>query len=256
MQQCRHIGEPGLDSFTVFLKLLKPHGGDIVLINIQPRAYEAFQLLGFDQFVNFKDTLDEAIAFFSGKAEAASNANNDIVPGFEDEKCEGLEISLRKIEELKGGLLLSLKGFIDADSINSFQRRVTLAIDAGFIRLVFDMTDVLWINETVISKLPYFLSNGVKPHGGDIVFINIRRKVCEYFQRLGLLQFIVIKANFDEAIAFWGVKGEDGKRPVFPRSFTCPSCNRKLGAVRAGRFRCSECKTILAVDTAGTVSLG
>ncbi|MDR0289788.1 MAG: anti-sigma F factor antagonist, partial [Treponema sp.] len=33
-------------------------------------------------------------------------------------------------------------------------------------------------------------------------------------------------------------------------------CSKKLNAVKSGRFRCSECKSIIAIDNAGAVSLG
>ncbi|MBE6350425.1 MAG: anti-sigma F factor antagonist, partial [Spirochaetaceae bacterium] len=43
---------------------------------------------------------------------------------------------------------------------------------------------------------------------------------------------------------------------VFPKIFACPVCSKKLKAVKSGRFRCSECKTILAIDEQGQVFLG
>ena len=43
---------------------------------------------------------------------------------------------------------------------------------------------------------------------------------------------------------------------VFPVIFSCPVCSKRLKATHAGRFRCSECKSILAVDSQGQVSLG
>ncbi|MFQ3547304.1 MAG: anti-sigma F factor antagonist, partial [Termitinemataceae bacterium] len=46
------------------------------------------------------------------------------------------------------------------------------------------------------------------------------------------------------------------KATVFPKIFSCPICSKKLKAVKSGRFRCSECKTILAIDNAGQVFLG
>ncbi|MDX9958981.1 MAG: anti-sigma F factor antagonist, partial [Spirochaetia bacterium] len=43
---------------------------------------------------------------------------------------------------------------------------------------------------------------------------------------------------------------------AFPKIFSCPICNKKLKAAKPGRFRCSECKTILAIDNSGQVFLG
>ena len=60
-----YVSSTGIGSFTVFLKVVKPKGGDVVLLEIQPKVYEVFQLLGFSQFFNIKSSADEAIAYFS-----------------------------------------------------------------------------------------------------------------------------------------------------------------------------------------------
>ena len=49
-----YVSSTGIGSFTAFLKLVKPKGGDIVLLEIQPKVFEVFQLLGFSQFFNIK----------------------------------------------------------------------------------------------------------------------------------------------------------------------------------------------------------
>ena len=43
--------------------------GDVVLLEIQPKVYEVFQLLGFSQFFNIKNTAEEAMdALLANKA--------------------------------------------------------------------------------------------------------------------------------------------------------------------------------------------
>ena len=56
----------------------------------------------------------------------------------------------------------------------------------------------------------------------------------------------------DEAIA--PMRGSE-KLPTFPKALKCPICEKKLRALRSGRFRCPECKTVLSIDELGTVSL-
>ena len=51
-----YVSSTGIGSFTVFLKMVKPKDGDVVLLEIQPKVYEVFQLLGFSQFFNIKNT--------------------------------------------------------------------------------------------------------------------------------------------------------------------------------------------------------
>jgi anti-anti-sigma factor len=61
-----YVSSTGIGSFTTFLKTVKPLDGDVVLLNVQSKVYEVFQLLGFSQFFNIKDTLNSAISFFGG----------------------------------------------------------------------------------------------------------------------------------------------------------------------------------------------
>lgn len=60
-----YVSSTGIGAFTAFLKAVKPRGGDLVLLDIQPKVYEVFQLLGFSQFFNIKDNLNESVDFFN-----------------------------------------------------------------------------------------------------------------------------------------------------------------------------------------------
>jgi len=61
-----YVSSTGIGSFSVFLKTVKPLDGDVILLNVQPKVYEVFQLLGFSQFFTIKDTLQSAINFWGG----------------------------------------------------------------------------------------------------------------------------------------------------------------------------------------------
>jgi anti-sigma B factor antagonist len=182
-------------------------------------------------------------------------SNNEIVPGFDDEKDDSLKIRLQKIEDTEGCLVLYLTGYIDTYNSNYFQKRVAKAIEASFIKLIFHCSGLNYVSSTGIGSFTAFLK-AVKPRGGDLVLLEIQPKVYEVFQLLGFSQFFNIKENLDEAVSFFTARGEEGKGTIFPRIFKCPICSKKLKASKAGRFRCSECKTILAIDNAGQVFLG
>lgn len=181
--------------------------------------------------------------------------NNDIVPGFDDEKDDSLKIRLQKIDEVSGCLVLYLTGYIDTYNSNYFQKRIARTIETGFIRLIFHCGGLNYVSSTGIGSFTAFLKN-VKPRGGDLVLLEIQPKVYEVFQLLGFSQFFNIKENLEESVAFFSDKGAEGKAGPFPKIFQCPICAKKLKATKAGRFRCSECKTILAIDNAGQVFLG
>ena len=182
-------------------------------------------------------------------------SNNDIVPGFDEEKDESLKIRLEKVDTVDGGLILYLTGYIDTYNSNFFQKRVTRAVEAGFTRLIFHCGGLNYVSSTGIGSFTAFLK-AVKPRGGDLVLLEIQPKVYEVFQLLGFSQFFNIKDNLDEAKEFFKKGGVTVESDVFPKIFKCPICSKKLKATKAGRFRCSECKTILAIDNSGQVFLG
>ncbi|MAG13499.1 MAG: anti-sigma F factor antagonist [Spirochaetales bacterium] len=181
--------------------------------------------------------------------------NNDIVPGFDDEKDDSLKIRLQKVDSIDGCLVLYLTGYIDTYNSNFFQKRVTRAIDAGYTKLIFSCAGLNYVSSTGIGSFTAFLK-AVKPRGGELVLLEIQPKVYEVFQLLGFSQFFNIKDNLNDAVDFFSQKGETGTSDLFPKIFQCPICSKKLKATRSGRFRCSECKTILAIDPAGQVFLG
>ena len=181
--------------------------------------------------------------------------NNDIVNGFDDEKDESLKIKLQKVGEVEGCLVLYLTGYIDTYNSNYFQKRVQRAVEAGYTRLIFHCGGLNYVSSTGIGSFTAFLK-GVKPRGGDLVLLDIQPKVYEVFQLLGFSQFFNIKDNLQDSVNFFRKGSSTETVSTFPKVFSCPICSKKLKALKPGRFRCSECKTILAIDNAGQVFLG
>ncbi len=118
-------------------------------------------------------------------------ANNDIVPGFDEEKDESLKIRLEKVDKAEGCLVLYLTGYIDTYNSNFFQKRVNRAVEAGYTRLIFHCGGLNYVSSTGIGSFTAFLK-AVKPKGGDLVLLEIQPKVYEVFQLLGFSQFFHI----------------------------------------------------------------
>ena len=182
-------------------------------------------------------------------------ANNEIVPGFDDEKDDSLKIKLEKIVEAPRCLMMVLNGCIDTYNSNFFQKRVQKAIEGGFVRLIFQCNGLNYVSSTGIGSFTTFLK-AVKPQGGDLVLLDIQPKVYEVFQLLGFSQFFNIRDNLEDSVSFFNTDQTQEKPAIFPKVVSCPICYKKLKAVKPGRFRCSECKSILAIDEAGQVLLG
>ena len=181
--------------------------------------------------------------------------NNDIVPSFDEEKDESLRIKLEKVDGIEGCLVLYLSGYIDTYNSNFFQKRINRAVETGFIRLIFNCGGLNYVSSTGIGSFTAFLKT-VKPRGGDLVLLEIQPKVYEVFQLLGFSQFFNIRDTLDDAVGHFRGGRATATSDVFPKTFKCPVCSTRLRANRSGRFRCSNCKTILAIDQGGQVFLG
>jgi anti-anti-sigma factor len=181
--------------------------------------------------------------------------NNEIVPGFDAEKDESLKIDLKRIDGVDKGLILVLTGYIDTYNSAVFQKRVQKVMDNEFIRLIFDCGGLNYVSSTGIGSFTAFLKS-LKSLNGDLVLLDVQPKVYEVFQLLGFAQFFNIREKAEDAINFFKSGSNATSSTVFPVVFDCPICSKKLKAVKPGRFRCSECKTILAVDDTGAVFLG
>jgi anti-sigma B factor antagonist len=178
--------------------------------------------------------------------------NNDVVKGFDEGKEESLKIRLEKIDQVPGCLVLHLTGYIDAYNHNYFQKRVAMAVDAGFTRLIFGMRGISFIGSTGVGGL-VSLMNSLRRKTGDVVLQEMQPRVYEVFQLLGFHQYFAVTDGIEESIARFTKKPATDS---FPKIFPCPICEVKLRAGRAGRFRCAHCRTVLALAETGAVALG
>ncbi len=180
--------------------------------------------------------------------------NNEIVAYFDADKDDSLDISLFRVNEMEDALVLHLKGYIDTYNSAFFQKQINKVVEAGFTKIIFNCTGLNYVSSTGIGSFTGFLKL-VKPKGGDVVLVSIQPRVYEVFQLLGFSQFFAIRERIEDAVAYLS-HGGGTENSVFPSIFSCPVCQRRLKAVRSGRFRCSDCKSILAIDPQGQVFLG
>ena len=70
LAEYHEVSEFGIGTFTGVLKALKIHGGDLILVRMQAKVYEVYQLLGFSKFFHIRNNIKDAIDSFSLGAEA------------------------------------------------------------------------------------------------------------------------------------------------------------------------------------------
>lgn len=146
--------------------------------------------------------------------------NNDIVPGFDDEKDDTLQIRLQRIEDVPHCLVLYLAGYIDAYNCNNFQKRVFKAIKARYIRLILDMAGINYASSVDLGCYSSFIKK-VTPRGGDLVFLNLPHEMYKIWHMLEFDKFFNCKEDLTEAISFFVTSREKRKRETFRRIYRC-----------------------------------
>lgn len=179
--------------------------------------------------------------------------NNDLVPGFDEEKDRSLNVTLHPLEGVNNGLTIILSGALDTYNAQFFQSRLNLISEAGFKNIIFNCSALNYVSSNGIGVFTNYIK-GLKEKGGDMVLLCIQSKVYEVFSLLGFSNFFNIKDTIDEAIKFF-TEEDNSESSIFPVTVVCPMCNAHLKAPRSGKFRCSSCKLAIVVDEHGEVSV-
>lgn len=180
--------------------------------------------------------------------------NNAIIPGFDSDKDSSLSITLKEAEGIENCIFCILSGYIDTYNSSFFQKQIEKVIDAGYVNLVFNCHSLNYVSSTGIGSFTVFLKT-VKPKNGDIVLLEIQPKVFEVFQLLGFSRFFNIKQTMEEACAHFLERPAEAAS-VFPAVVVCPVCQKRLRTTKPGKFRCSGCRSIVAIGNNAEVSLG
>ena len=177
-------------------------------------------------------------------------SNNDILPGFDEDTCDFLTITLQRVERVDDCLALKVEGQIDLYSTQYFQRCVRRVIDAGFVKLIFLLDGVDYVSSMGVGAFVQ-LQKATKEKGGSLAVAAAHPKVMEILKLMCLDKLLACSDSLDDATALLR-----GQAPVFPKTIGCPICDKRLRVAKSGRFRCPGCKTVLFIGRSGAVSLG
>jgi len=176
------------------------------------------------------------------------------VKGFDsEEKNAALKMRLSFLQERSDVIIVFLSGYIDTYNTKYFNDQIDKVLSAGYIKLVLDCNQLNYMSSTGIGAMTGIMKT-LKTRGGEIILVNIQPKVMDVFQLLGFSSFFAIKNSYEEVIDYLD-KVKKPEISIFPKIFNCPMCKIKLKTSKAGKFRCSNCKTIIAINLEGRVSL-
>lgn len=64
MSEVRYINSAGLRTLADILTQAQENGGDLKLVDLNPKVRRVFEIIGFDKFFKLYETIDEAEASF------------------------------------------------------------------------------------------------------------------------------------------------------------------------------------------------
>ena len=179
--------------------------------------------------------------------------NNNIVPGFLEEKDDSLIINLEAVEHVPGCIIVNLSGYVDTYNTAYFTKQMDKIVDAGFIRIIFNCNTVNYISSTGISAFTS-LHDQLSGKGGGMVLSQLQAKVKEVFQLLGFTDYFHFEDSLEKAVAAFEKPAASGS--VFPKVIACPVCSHRLKATKSGRFKCPSCQSVIAIAEDGSVMPG
>ena len=92
------------------------------------------------------------------------------------------------------------------------------------------------------------LQRELRQRGGDLVLLNLQEPEHEQLRLLGFADLFTVAAGLEEAVSGLSSPGENSPAVLFPHVLECPACTARLRAVKPGRFRCSSCQAVLAIN--------
>ena len=177
--------------------------------------------------------------------------NNDIVSNFDDTKDADVKISLSKIDD--DVIAVSSFGQINTYNSQFFMNQMKRVLESGYNKIIFLNGGIHYLSSTGIGAFTSLLKETKLKHG-DFVMVNVQPRVYEIFQLLGFSNFFNFADSTEEAMKILKKQNTIVAPVIFPKLFECPSCNVKLRCSKAGKYRCSKCKMIIAVNEKGEIS--
>ena len=172
--------------------------------------------------------------------------NDTTITQYSNQQLTGLIIEIQKYEKLPYAVTVHLSGYIDKYNSTMLLDKITEIIANGVTRIIFlcgELKHISFIGLQIFSNI----RDTIKLLKGELILINIQPKVYETFQFFGYSQVFSFIQNLEDI----NQKNETSfnlSSTIFPKLITCITCGIKLEAIKAGKFRCSNCKTILTID--------
>ena len=151
-----------------------------------------------------------------------------------------------------GCAVLHLLDRLGVDDLDRFRARTDAALEAGSVRLILDCAGLRELSGAAIGAFAS-LQRALRLRGGDVALAGLPEPAGDRFRLLGFADLFTVAADVDEAASRLAAPGRPAPAVLFPQVVACPACSARLRTVKSGRFRCSQCQAVLAINNGAQV---
>lgn len=162
-------------------------------------------------------------------------------------QTDGLAIDQHAIDEVENCLILHLRGHIGPHNVESFREQTEEVMDTGFLRLILHCAGLQTLSGIAIGAFAS-LHRKLRLRGGDLVLLQLQPQASELFRLLGFADLVTVATELSDAASSLSTPGQTNTEGIFPQVLACPACDTWLRAAKPGRFRCSSCQVVLAIN--------
>ncbi len=172
-----------------------------------------------------------------------------------------IRIVFEEIRENSQMCLVTLTGYVDSYNSKYFQETIIKNIKNGDTKLIMNCHGLSYLSSAGIGSF-VAISEELK-NKGFLVIYSVHPKVLEVFNLLGFTKFFNICDTYEESFQkaqslFSGddrpVLSDVEGKVVFPFSFECKVCGKRLKAAKSGKYRCPLCQCAITIDSNGNIS--
>jgi stage II sporulation protein AA (anti-sigma F factor antagonist) len=110
-----------------------------------------------------------------------------------------IKLEMKDIDDCPNGKVISFIGTLDTTNIASISDEIWSIIDSGFYKLVFDLSQLKYINSTVMGDMVAH-KRRCKNKGGTICVAGADKDITEICETIGLPKLFGFYKTVDEAI--------------------------------------------------------
>ena len=122
--------------------------------------------------------------------------NNLLVPHFDDEKDDSLNLILTVAKDVPKCLIIALTGYLDRLNEQFLRNQIEKVIASKYSVLILDCSHLILPDDSflVLAKISH-------PYKDKIMIVNLKERYHESFELIGIAKDFVFKNNIEEALA-------------------------------------------------------